>query len=55
MPAADTNDPSVAAKRIVIDDGFNLGVPYRGDRPAYKLWQEEPVKNVESIGEEFTI
>ncbi len=37
-PAAveETNDPSRAARRIMTDDGFNVGVLYRGDRPAYQ-------------------
>ena len=31
-----TDDPSRAARRIMTDDGFNLGILYRGDRPAYQ-------------------
>ena len=30
-----TDDPSRAARRIMTDDGFNLGILYRGDRPAF--------------------
>jgi 2-oxoglutarate ferredoxin oxidoreductase subunit beta len=35
-PVAATNDPAVAARRIMTDDGFNLGVLYRGDRRPYR-------------------
>ena len=35
-PVAPTNDPAVAARRIMTDDGFNLGVLYRGDRVPYR-------------------
>jgi 2-oxoglutarate ferredoxin oxidoreductase subunit beta len=35
-PVAATNDPAVAARRIMTDDGFNLGVLYRGDRVPYR-------------------
>jgi 2-oxoglutarate ferredoxin oxidoreductase subunit beta len=35
-PVAATNDPARAARRIMTDDGFNLGILYRGDRRPYK-------------------
>jgi 2-oxoglutarate ferredoxin oxidoreductase subunit beta len=31
-----TNDPAKAARRIMTDDGFNVGVLYRGDRKPYQ-------------------
>jgi 2-oxoglutarate ferredoxin oxidoreductase subunit beta len=34
-PVAATNDPARAARRIMTDDGFNLGILYRGDRRPY--------------------
>jgi len=34
-PVAPTNDPEVAARRLFGDDGFNIGVLYRGERAAY--------------------
>jgi 2-oxoglutarate ferredoxin oxidoreductase subunit beta len=30
-----TDDPGRAARRIMTDDGFNIGVLYKGKRPAY--------------------
>ena len=34
-PVAETDDPARAARRIMTDDGFNLGVLYAGARPVY--------------------
>jgi len=34
-PVGATNDPARAARRIMTDDGFNLGILYRGDRRPY--------------------
>jgi 2-oxoglutarate ferredoxin oxidoreductase subunit beta len=34
-PVAATSDPGKAARRIMTDDGFNIGVLYRGDRKPY--------------------
>ena len=35
-PVGPTNDPGKAARRIMTDDGFNIGVLYRGDRKPYQ-------------------
>jgi 2-oxoglutarate ferredoxin oxidoreductase subunit beta len=35
-PVAATDDPARAARRILTDDGFNLGVLYRGTRKPYR-------------------
>jgi 2-oxoglutarate ferredoxin oxidoreductase subunit beta len=35
-PVAATDDPARAARRIMTDDGFNIGVLYRGNRPVYR-------------------
>jgi 2-oxoglutarate ferredoxin oxidoreductase subunit beta len=35
-PVGATNDPGKAARRIMTDDGFNVGVLYRGDRKPYQ-------------------
>jgi 2-oxoglutarate ferredoxin oxidoreductase subunit beta len=34
-PVAPTDDPARAARRLMTDDGFNLGVLYKGNRPPY--------------------
>ncbi len=52
-PVRYTDDPSIAARRIMTDDGFNLGILYRGDRPVYNLAQNEHIEGMDSIAEEF--
>ncbi len=34
-PVEPTDDPAQAARRILTDDGFNVGILYRGDRMVY--------------------
>jgi len=36
-PVPETDDPARAARRLMTDDGMNLGVLYRGSRPTYPL------------------
>ena len=54
-PVPPTADPSVAAKRIMTDDGFNLGILYRGDRPPYQIGLKDGTMPLENIGGEFAI
>jgi 2-oxoglutarate ferredoxin oxidoreductase subunit beta len=35
-PVAATTDPGKAARRLMTDDGFNLGILYRGDRKPFQ-------------------
>jgi 2-oxoglutarate ferredoxin oxidoreductase subunit beta len=35
-PVTATDDPARAARRILTDDGFNIGVLYRGNRKPYQ-------------------
>jgi len=35
-PVTETNDAARAARRLMTDDGFNLGILYRGERRAYQ-------------------
>jgi 2-oxoglutarate ferredoxin oxidoreductase subunit beta len=35
-PVEPTDDPARAARRIMTDDGFNIGVLYKGKRPPYR-------------------
>jgi len=39
-PVEETTDSAQAARRLMTDDGFNIGVLYRGDREPYKLSQQ---------------
>ena len=54
-PVSTTHDPSVAAKRIMTDDGFNIGILYRGDRPVYQPGMGRPVQAPQTLGEEFRV
>jgi len=35
-PVEATDDPGRAARRLMTDDGFNVGVLYKGSRPPYR-------------------
>ena len=35
-----TSDSAQAARRLMTDDGFNIGVLYRGDREPFRLSQQ---------------
>jgi 2-oxoglutarate ferredoxin oxidoreductase subunit beta len=52
---AATDDPARAARRILTDDGFNLGVLYRGDRAPYQPLVGEPAKSVADLEREFEL
>jgi 2-oxoglutarate ferredoxin oxidoreductase subunit beta len=46
----ETNDPGIAARRLITDDGFNVGVLYRGKRPPYQphALANRPVAHLEA-------
>lgn len=54
-PVPTTDDPARAARRIMTDDGFNLGILYRGDRPPYQINPRNRFDDPASLGEEFCI
>ena len=54
-PVPTTGDPSVAAKRIMTDDGFNLGILYAGDRPSYQMGLKDGSMPVSELGREFVL
>jgi len=54
-PVPTTDDPARAARRIMTDDGFNLGILYRGDRPPYHISYRDQIEDAASLGEEFRI
>ncbi len=54
-PVSYTTDPSQAARRIMTDDGFNLGILYQGDRPAYQSRRTGELQDIETLGEEFRV
>ena len=52
-PVDPTTDPARAARRIMTDDGFNIGVLYRGTRDAYSLSRSESGDGVAQFEEAF--
>ncbi|HQF30829.1 MAG TPA: 2-oxoacid:ferredoxin oxidoreductase subunit beta [Hyphomicrobiales bacterium] len=46
----ETNDPGIAARRLITDDGFNVGVLYRGKRPPHQphALADRPVAHLEA-------
>lgn len=54
-PVPKTDDPARAARRLMSDDGFNLGILYRGDRKPYQP-RPAPADNAFSaLEKEFTL
>lgn len=54
-PVDPTTDPARAARRIMTDDGFNIGVLYRGTRDAYSLSRSESGDGVAQFEEAFAV
>jgi len=54
-PVAPTDDPARAARRIMTDDGFNIGVLYKGARKPYQPPVGMGAKRPADLEAEFTI
>ncbi|CAG1006939.1 2-oxoglutarate/2-oxoacid ferredoxin oxidoreductase subunit beta [Burkholderiales bacterium] len=54
-PVPPTNDGARAARRLMTDDGFNIGVLYQGDRPPYRPPVGKPRREVADIEREFAL
>lgn len=52
---APTDDPARAARRIMTDDGFNIGVLYAGDRAPYRNGPKPARRQVAELEQEFAI
>ena len=52
-PVQATDDPVRAARRIMTDDGFNIGVLYAGQRTPYPLHSREVCVNPSDLEAEF--
>jgi 2-oxoglutarate ferredoxin oxidoreductase subunit beta len=50
-----TDDPARAARRVMTDDGFNIGILYRGNRTPYHLAKRGRQEDPEQLGEMFAI
>ena len=54
-PVEATDDPAVAARRVMTDDGLNIGVLYAGGRPPYVLSDGSAAKTVTDLEMEFRV
>ncbi len=54
-PVEPTSDPSRAAHRLLGDDGMNIGVLYKGDRPPYPLGARRPPVTPADLEAEFEL
>jgi 2-oxoglutarate ferredoxin oxidoreductase subunit beta len=54
-PVAATDDPGVAARRVMNDDGLNIGVLYAGGRPAHELSSGKALQGVSDLEMEFRV
>jgi len=54
-PVDPTEDIGQAARRLMTDDGLNLGVLYRGRRKPYRLAEHDTISDLADIEQQFTI
>jgi 2-oxoglutarate ferredoxin oxidoreductase subunit beta len=54
-PVEKTDDPVQAARRVMTDDGMNIGVLYAGNRPCYELDYRRAAKSVTDLEMEFRV
>ena len=54
-PVASTGDPARAARRLMTDDGFNIGVLFEGDRPTCPIGPVPAACTPEQLEEEFAL
>ena len=54
-PVDPTDDPARAARRIMTDDGFNIGILYRGDRAPFRTAPGPATAEPAALGEEFVL
>jgi len=54
-PVASTGDPARAARRLMTDDGFNIGVLFEGDRPTCPIGPVPATCTPEQLEEEFAL
>lgn len=54
-PVPATDDAARAARRLMTDDGFNIGVLYTGQREPYRPKGSETEKSLDALCQEFVI
>jgi 2-oxoglutarate ferredoxin oxidoreductase subunit beta len=52
---APTDDPVRAARRILTDDGFNIGVLFKGNRPAYPVASRTQPQSPDDLAAAFSV
>lgn len=51
----ETDDPARAARRIMTDDGMNVGILYRGNRKPYEAHVSDRIDDMAALESEFAI
>jgi 2-oxoglutarate ferredoxin oxidoreductase subunit beta len=54
-PVAPTTDAARAARRLMSDDGFNIGVLFEGDRPTYAHGRTSPRCELADLENDFVV
>ena len=54
-PVTATNDAAQAARRVMTDDGFNIGILYKGSRDKYRQSVTSDVRRERDLDEEFLL
>ena len=54
-PVAATADAAQAARRVMTDDGFNIGVLFRGSREPYRQRVEQLIRRERDLDQEFLV
>jgi 2-oxoglutarate ferredoxin oxidoreductase subunit beta len=54
-PVETTSDAARAARRVMTDDGFNIGVLYKGSRDEYAQSVGKSVRHERNLDEEFLV
>jgi 2-oxoglutarate ferredoxin oxidoreductase subunit beta len=54
-PVAATSDPGKAARRIMTDDGFNIGILYRGNRRPYQAKVGSTCTDLAELEKDFAL
>ena len=54
-PVGATSDPAKAARRLMTDDGFNIGILYRGERRPYQAQIGPKSVDLSELEKDFTL
>ncbi|MGE0876938.1 MAG: 2-oxoacid:ferredoxin oxidoreductase subunit beta [Burkholderiales bacterium] len=54
-PVEHTDDPARAARRLMTDDGFNIGLLYKGVRPPFRAARDVHAQSIEELACRFQL